>query len=555
MKLFRRTIELSDKEMKEFVKAMAGDGGPRVAKRDELEKRPAVAGYWDELAAAGAGGIGGAVRYAGAAMLEEDEPEEEERRSFWGGGTEEKEASGEEGIQEEAPRNRKQGRRQKPAKAEKPVKAGKPPKPPRLGKASKGAKAEQHLKEEAAGHTLEGEPEEVDSLEIPSKVASEKFLEKAMEETGAELGHPVDWMPDIRKFTRAELRTFLAERCDNILEAKEQMEVVRLEYQEVTSYLQDTQLIGRLPEEDRSELADAARHILALKMDMNHVLVKKARLSDFQYQTMERYAGVMPSEIERLRREEEQHTRIKEDLHKLEGEKGALAYEKEEEEKKRVFLGKLGLGGGIFAGMLFALYLTLFLSMEAAVMMPFLVTAFCAAGLAAYLFVENRRSTYALKMNEKKRKKLISLQNRVKIKYVNNTAALDYSCDKYGVNNSKELAYRWEQYVMRKDEEERQRHNRSVMSMYEVQLVEILEQNRIHDPEVWLSQAQALLDGREMVEIRHRLNVRRQKLRERIAYNTKLRDGAEEELRALARQYPEERARMQVILDSYGVTI
>ena len=42
-----------------------------------------------------------------------------------------------------------------------------------------------------------------------------------------------------------------------------------------------------------------------------------------------------------------------------------------------------------------------------------------------------------------------------------------------------------------------------------------------------------------MVEIRHTLNVRRQKLRERIGYNTKLRDNGFEEIKNILNKKPD----------------
>jgi hypothetical protein len=47
---------------------------------------------------------------------------------------------------------------------------------------------------------------------------------------------------------------------------------------------------------------------------------------------------------------------------------------------------------------------------------------------------------------------------------------------------------------------------------------------QVKDPEVWLVQTYAILDDREMVEIRHDLNQRRQKLREKIQYNTETKE-------------------------------
>ena len=47
----------------------------------------------------------------------------------------------------------------------------------------------------------------------------------------------------------------------------------------------------------------------------------------------------------------------------------------------------------------------------------------------------------------------------------------------------------------------------------------MLRQYRLYDAQVWVTQAAALVDPKEMVEVKHGLITRRQKLRSRIEYN------------------------------------
>ena len=58
--------------------------------------------------------------------------------------------------------------------------------------------------------------------------------------------------------------------------------------------------------------------------------------------------------------------------------------------------------------------------------------------------------------------------------------------------------------------------------------------HEVSDTEVWLVQTYAILDDREMVEIRHDLNQRRQKLREQIRYNTEVKEDYEKQIREVA---------------------
>lgn len=379
--------------------------------------------------------------------------------------------------------------------------------------------------------------------------------EDQYDDDDAEAAYSLSQNPLPANPTRAEVRNFLNERCELIGETTGQIEAVRMEYQEVTAYLQDTQLIDRAPEEAKDILADAARHILALEKELGKQKRKRNSLTDFQYQIMERYEDILPKEILRLSEEENYRAMIKSDLQKLEGEKGSLTYEQEEIENRRKFLIRMGKISGLAVLVLFLVYGTLFFSLEAAVEIPFLVTAGCAAVLAAYLFLAARQNTYDRKLNDKKRSRLVTLQNRVKIKYVNSTASLDYSYDKYCVNNSRELKYRFEQYVEDRDERARREQGLEAQYYYEGQIQDVLTELGLHDSGIWCHQADALLDRREMVEIRHRLNSRRQKLRERLEYNSNLRDTAKEELLRFRENNPEERSRMQVVLDAHEIAL
>ncbi len=359
----------------------------------------------------------------------------------------------------------------------------------------------------------------------------------------------------IPRLEKRELREFLEERCESIQEEELLLSAVRTEYQEVTAYLQDAQLIERAEEEERMQIEDAARHILALRKETNRLKRQRRTLTDFEYQTMERYQDMLPKELHRLKQEEEYRTLIKSDLIKLEEEKGVLLYEEEEIADKTRFLYKIGIAGGAMTTFLFVLYLYLFLALELPVIAPFLVTAGGAGLLCAYLFYEGRRNVYARKLNNKKQNRLIMLQNRVKIKYVNNTSSLDYSYDKYAVNNSRELQTRWEQYVSLQDDKERKEQSLDVLRRYEWQLFQALGRLRLHDPDVWSRQAEALLDQKEMAEIKHRLAVRRKKLWERLEYNSQLQEQVRNELRLFQKSYPQEQVLLEDVLGQYGITL
>ena len=115
----------------------------------------------------------------------------------------------------------------------------------------------------------------------------------------------------------------------------------------------------------------------------------------------------------------------------------------------------------------------------------------------------------------------IELLNKIKFKYVNVTNAVDYAREKYRVKNSYELNYVWEQYLNEVKEREKFEKTNQDLQYFNDKLVGLLKRYRLYDAEVWFNRSQALVDKNEMVEVKHNLIVRRQKLRSRIEFNSK----------------------------------
>ena len=115
--------------------------------------------------------------------------------------------------------------------------------------------------------------------------------------------------------------------------------------------------------------------------------------------------------------------------------------------------------------------------------------------------------------------KAITLLNKVKIKYVNMTNAVDYACEKYHVRNGKELEYIWECYMDAVKQKEKFEQNSDDIDYFNNRMIRELSAYRLYDSRVWIPQAAALIDHKEMVEITHNLVMRRQKLRSRMEYN------------------------------------
>ena len=124
-----------------------------------------------------------------------------------------------------------------------------------------------------------------------------------------------------------------------------------------------------------------------------------------------------------------------------------------------------------------------------------------------------------IKLAERSANKAILLLNKVKFKYVNITNAIDYACEKYHVRRASELNQLWQYYMDAVREREKYQRTNEDLEYFNGRLVRALNQYQLYDAQVWITQAAALIDPREMVEVKHGLILRRQKLRDRMEYN------------------------------------
>jgi len=159
------------------------------------------------------------------------------------------------------------------------------------------------------------------------------------------------------------------------------------------------------------------------------------------------------------------------------------------------------------------------------------------------------------KLAELKLNRAIQLLNKVKIKYINNRNALDYNYQKYMVESYEEFYCLWELYLKTKEEEKRYRQNTELLEQYNRQLTLELKLYELTDPEIWIYQAIAIIDNKEMVEVRHRLNVRRQKLRERIDYTNKIKEHSIEEIQKILDKNPGQKEEIIKLLERFGINL
>lgn len=355
----------------------------------------------------------------------------------------------------------------------------------------------------------------------------------------------------VRLNSYTDRKGYIKENSEIIAECYRQIEESKVEYQAVTSYLTDMQKIDRIPKLEREAIEDAARNILNLNKERNHIRNRQYNITDIQYRLFERYEMQIPKELTSLKEAESYQNDIEGDIERLEQEKQSFIDEEDEIANKQSFLRGIAKTIFVVIVILFAIFAVLSSTTGSNMTLPFLLTVLMGMASALYIFTEARKNAYDIKMVELKLNKVIMLANKVAIKSVNNRNYLDYCYSKYMVVSYDQLKSRWEQYVKIKDENKRYESNSQLLEFYNDILIKELKKYKVTDSEIWIYQPSAILDSKEMVEVRHRLNVRRQKLRERIQANKEQEEEATSAILSLVKAYPDSEAEAIRILKKY----
>lgn len=324
-----------------------------------------------------------------------------------------------------------------------------------------------------------------------------------------------------------------------IADAQQQLDTYKDEYNTVNRYLQDIEEMELIAGEDKKSLHEHAKAIQLLEIDKHKYEEKKQRLSDADFAKMERLEDDTDEGVKKLREAEEYQQAIRSDLTRLENEKQACLFRKQEAGVAMENLRGMALicTVALFACMGMLLFMQFALEMKTQI--GYILTAAVAAIALTAIYMKYLEAVGEKKRSSGSLNKVILLQNRVKIRYVNNTNLLDYLYMKFEIKSAKDLAVMREQYLSEKEERARIKEAMKELSFSQDQMVRILRRYHLHDPLIWLHQTEAILDPKEMVEVRHALIMRRQKLRKQMAFNTQNAEQAQEQVRELVSEYPQ----------------
>lgn len=353
-------------------------------------------------------------------------------------------------------------------------------------------------------------------------------------------------------FTGEEQRSRYVTNClEQIMEASRQMNELNGEYSLVTAYLTDMEEIEALPEEPRREINQTAGKLLALEEERDRFLSKKERMRDTEYYQMRRQEQEVAEGIGKLKEAEKYGQLVRQDLKRLDRERHAYEYRHKELLDLQANLRGMAV---IFVTALIACMIMLAIlqfAFEMNTYPGYFITILAAAIAMTVVCVKYMDADRETQRVEGAVAKLIQLQNKVKIRYVNNKNLLNYLYMKYDTDSADQLQQRWQLYQEEKEERKQFAEAEAKTEYFQEELIHILSRYRISDTRRWINQVRALLDPREMVEIRHELIVRRQALRQNLDYNKKIVQTARDEIMEIVREHPEYGDEIMEMVDRY----
>ncbi|MCR5486233.1 MAG: hypothetical protein K6F35_01750 [Lachnospiraceae bacterium] len=370
---------------------------------------------------------------------------------------------------------------------------------------------------------------------------------------------PLDEIPEVEDARRSEVdisnpdmrRHYVQNLCDVMLEATREIDYATREYRLVTDYLKDMDEMDALPDGVYRPLKAAAKSVLRLENDRQVHTENTGRMSEDQYEAMEAIARDMPDALDQIKKNEEYKFKVRDDLQKLEGEKGSYAFQRREMALKMASCRNMAVITVISFVFVMLMLLAMQFLFRMNVMVGTVIAGLATAVALTWIYLEYADAKKGLKRAVNFLNQVIAKQNTVKIRYVNVENLLAYQYQKYHVMSSDELQYLWDLYLGEKEERRLANEAGAELTRAEEELLRALKAARLQYPAIWLHQCYAIIDRREMVELRHDLVARRGSLRKRIQYNTDNRQRARDEVNDLVKKYPNYAREIIEIVSTY----
>jgi len=356
---------------------------------------------------------------------------------------------------------------------------------------------------------------------------------------------------DVNIRNNEERHKYIKECLGQMRDASAVIDDLMGEYNVVTAYLTDIEEIEQLPKSEIAHLREICKGMNTLSDEREDFESRTCQMTDSEFMALKKRESEVEEGINKIEEAEAYRVLIKKDLKKLDNEKNAYRYRQRELLNEQENLKGMVTIVLIALVVCYVILLILQFGFNFDAKIGFLISGLAGAVALVFAYVRYTDGSKELTRVNNGLNRLITLKNTVKIRFVNNTALLDYLYMKYQVKDGKQLRKQWEKYKIEKDE--RLRYSRTEVELEYVrrQLLKELDRYNLKYPDRWFDQTKAIMDPKEMVELRHELILRRQALRKQLDYNKEIAASAKDEVMDIARNYPEYTAEIKSMIDSY----
>lgn len=347
-----------------------------------------------------------------------------------------------------------------------------------------------------------------------------------------------------------KLEHYILDSCEQIIASTKAMERQKMEYRIVTRYLNDIKAIENLPKDTAKDLRTTATRICELEQNILESRNITRNISDEQFTVIADEEEDMPEIINRFASDEIYQAKLKKSLSYLEGEKSRWEIEREELLAQGKIFRRMAIAVlTSFTTLLILLYVMYSVATVDISLWIYLVLFICAVS-GFIIFLRQNTITRESRMALIRLNQAISMLNVERMKYVNVTNSIEYSKDKYYVKTAAELQYIWEQYQDKVRDQQRYIENNDDLEFYSDKLERILGSIGLADDKIWLNQVNALINKQDMSDCRHRLVVRRKKIRDRLEDHRKIVQEERDEIDRLMTRHEHYLPEIQEIIKS-----
>lgn len=319
-----------------------------------------------------------------------------------------------------------------------------------------------------------------------------------------------------------KLEHYILDSCEQIIASTKAMERQKMEYRIVTRYLNDIKTIENLPKDKAKDLRNTAARICELEQNLINARAIQRNITEEQFEVISDDEQDMPEIINRFSSDEIYQAKLKRNLGYLEGEKSRWEIEREELKEQVKLFRRMAIVIMVSFMTLLILLFTMYNASKTDISGWVLAVLFICAVSGFIVFLRQNKIAKDNKVAIVHLNQAISMLNVERMKYVNVRNSVEYSKDKYHVRSAAELQYVWEQYQDKVRDQQRYIENNEDLEFYSSKLERLLGSLGLADDKIWLNQVNALIDRQDMADCRHRLVMRRKKIRDRLEDHRKI---------------------------------